>query len=184
MEFINILRNRPRKREMVAWVLVILQFFALTCVISSSSKCAIEDLATMNQQTLVNGYDEEISVSMKSKDLNSEKYNLVDNIKMNDHDQSYYESRRNISLANNSSSFYEDPVIHPKDAGLVSRIWRSNGSPSINGGLHQGSCWCSYDEWCVCTPALAIDLIMTSGPDHLWVVQRQDTGLVGMYCIV
>lgn len=172
---------------MVAWVLVILQAIVLSYVILSSSACSEEKLASiinqMNEKTLFEGYGQEIKVSVKNKAANNENNNanvrLKSTIKMNDHDQSYYDTRRTIGQPN-SSSYYENPVIHPKDAGLVSRVWRSNGSPSINSGLHQGSCWCSFDEWCVCTPALAIDLIMTSGPDHLWVVQRADTGLLAL----
>ena len=29
---------------------------------------------------------------------------------------------------------------------------------------------------CSCSPSLAIDAILTSGPDHLWLVERKDTG--------
>jgi ADP-ribose pyrophosphatase YjhB (NUDIX family) len=38
-----------------------------------------------------------------------------------------------------------------------------------------GNCWCNFDQYCMCTPSLAIDLIITSGPNHLWLVQRKDT---------
>jgi len=59
-----------------------------------------------------------------------------------------------------------------------------------------GSCWCTnYDGYCMCTPSIAIDLIIVSGPgagdgtggltdteeqkrhqkDHLWLVRRKDT---------
>lgn len=42
----------------------------------------------------------------------------------------------------------------------------------MNEGLLKGSCWCSGDDYCMCTPALAIDVVLTSGPDHVWLVQR------------
>lgn len=38
-----------------------------------------------------------------------------------------------------------------------------------------GQCWCGADTYCMCTPSLAIDLIIASGPDHLWLVRRKDT---------
>lgn len=47
-----------------------------------------------------------------------------------------------------------------------------------------GSCWCSEDKYCMCTPNLAIDLIITSGGknsegsatvDSIWLVRRKDT---------
>jgi ADP-ribose pyrophosphatase YjhB (NUDIX family) len=48
-----------------------------------------------------------------------------------------------------------------------------------NGGhpaeTRPGQCWCGADGYCMCTPSLAIDLIIASGPDHVWVVRRKDT---------
>ncbi len=47
-----------------------------------------------------------------------------------------------------------------------------------------GSCWCGEDKYCMCTPNLAIDLIITSGSrssdgnpivDSFWLVRRKDT---------
>lgn len=47
-----------------------------------------------------------------------------------------------------------------------------------------GSCWCGEDKYCMCTPNLAIDLIITSGGrnadgsnlvDSFWLVRRKDT---------
>lgn len=47
-----------------------------------------------------------------------------------------------------------------------------------------GSCWCGEDEYCMCTPNLAIDLIIASGGrnsegttiiDSFWLVIRKDT---------
>ena len=47
-----------------------------------------------------------------------------------------------------------------------------------------GSCWCGEDKYCMCTPNLAIDLIITSGDrdtdgspivDSFWLVRRKDT---------
>ena len=40
----------------------------------------------------------------------------------------------------------------------------------------QGSCYCSgMDMYCMCNPSLAIDIVIVSGPDHLWFVRRKDT---------
>jgi NUDIX domain len=40
----------------------------------------------------------------------------------------------------------------------------------------QGSCVCTTDNYCMCNPALAIDLvIVTSDQDHVLLVRRKDT---------
>jgi 8-oxo-dGTP diphosphatase len=48
-----------------------------------------------------------------------------------------------------------------------------------NGGhpldTRTGNCWCNQERYCMCTPSLAIDLIITSGQKHLWLVRRKDT---------
>mmetsp|Transcript_20875 Transcript_20875/g.29007 ORF Transcript_20875/g.29007 Transcript_20875/m.29007 type:complete len:253 (+) Transcript_20875:17-775(+) len=53
------------------------------------------------------------------------------------------------------------------------------GNQKWNGGHpleeRPGSCWCSGDKYCMCTPNLAIDLVITSGKDHIWLVRRKDT---------
>jgi 8-oxo-dGTP diphosphatase len=39
-----------------------------------------------------------------------------------------------------------------------------------------GSCFCSdFDKYCMCTPSLAIDLVIASGENHVWLVRRKDT---------
>jgi 8-oxo-dGTP diphosphatase len=38
-----------------------------------------------------------------------------------------------------------------------------------------GSCYCSFDQYCMCTPSVAIDLVIASGADHIWLVRRKDT---------
>ena len=98
---------------------------------------------------------------------------------LNDRPPHYYNENIKSSSQNNDS-YYEPPTLYPKDAGLVQRVWCSNASPSINANLRQGSCWCSADEWCMCTPSLAVDIILTSGPDHVWLVRREDTGLLAL----
>lgn len=41
-----------------------------------------------------------------------------------------------------------------------------------------GNCWCtaSPDNFCSCTPSMAIDVVLASGNDHVWLIQRKDTG--------
>lgn len=53
------------------------------------------------------------------------------------------------------------------------RTWHG-GSPV----QHPGSCWCSADDYCMCTPSLAIDVVLADDerPDHVWLVKRKDTG--------
>lgn len=39
-----------------------------------------------------------------------------------------------------------------------------------------GTCWCGHeDHYCMCTPSLAIDLVIVSGQDYIWLVRRKDT---------
>ena len=57
---------------------------------------------------------------------------------------------------------------------------KSSGKPMIWHGGHPaqdrpGECWCGADAYCMCTPSLAIDLIIASGPNHVWLVRRKDT---------
>jgi 8-oxo-dGTP diphosphatase len=96
---------------------------------------------------------------------------------------SYHEAQflRATSVENPSGiPFFDPPTVYPPAAGLVSRVWHSNGSPKVNEGFKTGSCWCSGDDYCMCTPALAIDLILTSGPDHIWLVRRKAGGLLAL----
>lgn len=131
------------KREMLAWILVILQFAVLSYYsLSTTSSSSLS--SNSNDPTF-----------MKSATPFSDNGDINQYLRMNDHPNSYYRQRRmdavdsSSSSSTSSSSYYEHPIVHPKDAGLVSRTWRSNGSPSIHPNLKQGSCWCSFDEWCV-----------------------------------
>ena len=43
-----------------------------------------------------------------------------------------------------------------------------------------GTCYCNAAQYCMCTPSLAIDLVILSGinnddDDHVWLVRRKDT---------
>ena len=75
----------------------------------------------------------------------------------------------------NRHPFYEYPKIYPEKT-QIARVWHSNGSPFIHADLKQGSCWCSGDDYCMCTPSIAIDTILLGGDDHFWLVKRKDSG--------
>ena len=39
-----------------------------------------------------------------------------------------------------------------------------------------GTCWCGADQYCMCNPSLAIDLVILSDDEkHVWLVKRKDT---------
>ena len=135
----------PIKRELLPWAIVIVQSFVI--------------LHLLNNEGSHNGISLEYSKMLM----------------MNNHPNQYYKAQKlhanDTSALSPWNPYYEQPILHHKDAGLVSRVWRSNSSPSIHSGLKRGSCWCSADEWCMCTPSLAIDVILISGPDHVWLVR-------------
>jgi ADP-ribose pyrophosphatase YjhB (NUDIX family) len=47
--------------------------------------------------------------------------------------------------------------------------------------LRDGNCWCTgwMDNFCSCTPSLAVDVILRSGSTHLWLIEHKETGKVG-----
>ena len=65
-------------------------------------------------------------------------------------------------------------VDYLQDSFLTNRIcpytWHG-GSPT---GSHKGSCWCGSDEYCMCTPSLAIDCIIEYQGDKVILVWRRD----------
>lgn len=66
-------------------------------------------------------------------------------------------------------------TVTNNNSGIKSQelMWRDTN------GIHSGSCWCSAtDNYCMCTPSLAVDMIVVSGSekDYVWLVQRRDTG--------
>lgn len=67
-----------------------------------------------------------------------------------------------------------------KDVTETATVWYG-GHPAED---RYGSCWCSEDKYCMCTPNLAIDLVITSGRRNIkgvaivesfWLVRRKDT---------
>ena len=163
-----------KRRELLAWTLVVIQsciiaFLSLRSHVGSASGAQLQQAS---QQELYNQMTQ-----------------------MNDKPVAYYQDRR-VSVTSgsvpnggvnaedgtpNPAGFYEEPVLHPlSEPALAERKWRSAGSPFINEDLKRGTCWCSADEWCMCTPSLAIDVVLTSGDDHVWLVRRADTGALAL----
>ena len=64
-------------------------------------------------------------------------------------------------------------ILHNPDHSLLSKSLVYHGGHPLD--THAGTCWCASDQYCICTPNLAIDLVIASGPDHLWIVRRKDT---------
>lgn len=150
-----------KKRELFAWCIIALQTCALAfSVIGRLPPTTPSDVAALHERR-------------KSDSL----------LSINDKAPSYHENQflQATSTENPSKTpFFDPPTVYPAAAGLVSRVWHSNGTPEVNEGLQTGSCWCSSDDYCMCTPALAIDMILTSGPDHVWLVRRKDRGLMAL----
>mmetsp|Transcript_14444 Transcript_14444/g.21287 ORF Transcript_14444/g.21287 Transcript_14444/m.21287 type:complete len:309 (-) Transcript_14444:29-955(-) len=130
-----------KRREIIAWAIIAIQSVALMCALQGNAR----QLTTENPVTMGSPAGKH-DLSMNGKPF------------------SYYYDKRNLGS-------YDPPTVYPAEAGLVSRVWHSNGSPQIHPEAHTGSCWCSADSYCMCTPSLAIDLILTSGPD-IWLVKR------------
>ena len=84
------------------------------------------------------------------------------------------------------------PNLRSRSSPRHSALTWNGGHPPIS---HGANCWCAGDDHvefsflggdgiaptklsprCSCSPSLAIDAILTSGPDHIWLVERKDTG--------
>ena len=162
------LKRAWSKRELVAWAVVIIQGIALVSLWNND-----------NFSSHTTSIDDE-GRTVPNASMTPENANILT---MNDRPYQYYEERKlhaNDTSSNMRQAYYEYPSVHHKDAGLVNRVWRSNSSPSIHSDLKKGSCWCSADKWCMCTPSLAVDVILTSGPNHIWLVRREDTGQLAL----
>jgi 8-oxo-dGTP diphosphatase len=65
-------------------------------------------------------------------------------------------------------------LVPGKPNKLVERKVTFHGGHPV--GVKHGSCYCgNEDDYCMCNPSLAIDLVIFSGKDHLWMVRRKDT---------
>jgi 8-oxo-dGTP diphosphatase len=76
-----------------------------------------------------------------------------------------------LTLINFLPNEEEHVVYSTKGVGMV---WHG-GHPADS---HPGTCWCgTNDGYCLCTPNLAIDVVLTTGKNHefLWLVRRKDT---------
>ena len=152
-----------KKSERIAWLIVCFQLLVIISNRKSwSTTSSTSDLGNVRGT---------IKTSTTTTDSNSPI------LFMNDHNPQHYNNQKQN---NPSKPFYDQAIIHPQSAGLVSREWHSNGYPSINPNLQKGSCWCGADQYCMCSAALAIDCILTSknnenGEYYFWLVQRQDT---------
>ena len=163
------------KRELLAWTIVVLQ----ACIIATAKVTS----GHLRSHLAV--------ASPHSGALSHDQRTL-----MNGKPVAYYEDlRRNATASGyilhsgggkststpSPAGYFNRPILHPiSEPALAERKWHSNGSPYINEGLKQGTCWCSADEWCMCTPSLAVDVILLSGDDHIWLVRRADTGLLAL----
>jgi len=86
----------------------------------------------------------------------------------------------NLYLVNNECSTNSRDGNSRNYVTELKTVWHG-GHPSED---RSGSCWCGIDKYCMCTPNLAIDLIITSGGrnaegativDFFWLVRRKDT---------
>mmetsp|Transcript_225 Transcript_225/g.344 ORF Transcript_225/g.344 Transcript_225/m.344 type:complete len:405 (-) Transcript_225:152-1366(-) len=164
-----------KTREKIAWFIIAFQ----AMVLCSSSHFFVQNHHMQQQHQKVNSGD--ASSSADNYGVGAGNRNPVS---INNRPVHYHESQFIKAQTSPGQSFFDPPTFYPPTAGLVSRVWHSNGSPNVNDGLQQGSCWCSGDDYCMCTPSLAIDVILTSGPDHVYMVERRDSqkfALMGGY---
>jgi len=60
-----------------------------------------------------------------------------------------------------------------RTATLVHQTYTWNGGHPLD--TQTGTCWCQ-SQYCMCTPSLAVDMVVLSGSDHVWLAKRKDTG--------
>lgn len=137
-----------RKRELIAYVVILIQACALFVAVIPSGHMSRSLLESRGNMSLFP------ALSINNKDPFFHQVNPRDR---------------------SNTPRFDSPVIHQTTSSvLVERVWHSKGSPLVNEGLLKGSCWCSGDDYCMCTPALAIDVVLTSGSDHVWLVERKN----------
>ena len=170
-----------KKREVIAWAVIAVQALALFALIdgsaqpdrtaawSSGSRMATtsagQNSNTGNVVEDVNGLVSSLSRSLFRSPMS-----------INNHHPDYHDkiAKEAAFSVNATAPFYDAPTIYPPS--LVSREWHSNASPNVHPDLQKGTCWCSTDDYCMCTPSLAVDVVVKSGPDHVWLVERRDSG--------
>jgi ADP-ribose pyrophosphatase YjhB (NUDIX family) len=149
-----------RLRQALLYVIVIVQFIVIT---KQNATVASLKSATGSIEANVNVNDRTKSLLRRNPNSNV----------------GPQQQAQALTFNQNPIYSYSDPIVHPipiTEKSLVSRVWHSNGSPHIHPDLQSGSCWCSGDDYCMCTPSLAIDTILTSGEEHVWLVKRKDVG--------
>ena len=120
-----------RNSERIAWILVCFQMI----IITSNRTSWTEIHKQSNIRGGGGGSSDGIIVTTKTDPIS---------LLMNDHTFQHYDE---IKKQNLSKPFYDVATIYAEKAGLVSRVWHSNGSPLINPNLQTGSCWCGADNW-------------------------------------
>lgn len=133
-----LLMKRP---ERIAWVIVCFQF--LIIISNRKSWSPIDGASSMNRMEGVRGVGSSVGRETGGGDGTFTTATDPKSLLMNDHTYQHYNERKK------GGPNYDIAKIHPEKAGLVSRVWHSNGSPSINPNLQTGSCWCGADEWYV-----------------------------------
>ena len=98
-------------------------------------------------------------------------------------------TNRNSAIALVGSIFILSFIVHFVNSNLPGRKVVITSLIQKSSGWHgghpvsdrRGSCWCSNDEYCMCTPSVAIDIVLYSKSFNedeysVWVVKRGDTG--------
>jgi len=155
--------SASRLRQALLCVIVIVQFIVITK--QNATVVSLQNSSGSNEANNLNGNGN----GNGNGNINDRTKSLLRNANVG--------PPRQPKLSFNQNPIYSEPIVHPiTEKSLVSRVWHSNGSPYIHPDLQSGSCWCSGDDYCMCTPSLAIDTILTSGEEHVWLVKRKDVG--------
>jgi 8-oxo-dGTP diphosphatase len=78
-----------------------------------------------------------------------------------------------LTIGNKNLNSQNGYNLQSLDSQSIGKEMKWNGGHPAE--TRPGQCWCAVDSYCMCTPSLAIDLIIASGPDHVWLVRRKDT---------
>lgn len=134
----NVVRNNlkihfmlMRRSERIAWIVVLFQLLVIL-----SHRNPTRNTTSIRGNNSLGNSGGIITTATNPKQL-----------VMNDYTFQHYENIKQKEQGHSSTSYYDIPTIHPEKSGLVSRVWHSNGQPSINPFLKTGSCWCGADEW-------------------------------------
>ena len=116
--------------------------------------------------------------------LRSQERNAQTLFSINNKMPSYHEAQflATASETPSGNPFFDLPTCYPPAAGFSQSCMalRWYIAPMVNEDLQTGSIWGSGDDYCMRMPALAIDLIPTSGPDLTWLVRRKSGALLAL----